>query len=99
VSEVTYCHPEGVSNEHFVNSVSEFLRNAKADIIAVSAGFDRHERDWGGLLKTEDYQTIGKMVKEFAQRVCQGRRFGVLEGGYNHDVLGANVKALLDGMN
>jgi len=98
VPEVIYCHPEGVSNEHFVNSVSAFLRDAKADVIAVSAGFDRHERDWGGLLKTEDYRTIGKMVKEFAQRVCQGRRFGVLEGGYNHDVLGMNVKALLDGM-
>ncbi len=23
------------------------------DIIAISAGFDRHEGDWGGLLKTE----------------------------------------------
>jgi len=25
----------------------------------------------------------------------QGKRYGVLEGGYNHAVLGDNVKALL----
>jgi acetoin utilization deacetylase AcuC-like enzyme len=54
--------------------------------------------DWGGLLTTEDYQTIGKLVKEFSVKACQGRRYGVLEGGYNHDVLGQNVKAFLDGM-
>ena len=52
----------------------------------------------GGLLTTEDYQTIGKLVKEFSERVCEGRRYGVLEGGYNHDVLGRNVRAFLDGI-
>jgi acetoin utilization deacetylase AcuC-like enzyme len=66
--------------------------------VAISAGFDRHEADWGRMLTTEDYCTIGELVKEFAARVCQGRRYGVLEGGYNHQVLGRNVKALLDGM-
>ena len=74
------------------------LEKQRADIIAVSAGFDRGVEDWGGLLTTEDYQTIGKLVKEFSERVCQGRRYGVLEGGYNHDVLGRNVKAFLDGI-
>ena len=29
-------------------------------------------------------------------RSCRGRRFAVLEGGYNHDVLGKNVKAFLE---
>jgi acetoin utilization deacetylase AcuC-like enzyme len=66
--------------------------------MAVSAGFDRHERDWKGMLKTEDCRAIGKLVKETAERVCQGRRYAVLEGGYNHDVLGTNVKAFLEGM-
>ena len=68
------------------------------DIIAISAGFDRHENDWGRLLKTEDYVRIGKLVKEHSLRNCGGRRYGLLEGGYNHDVLGENVKALLEGL-
>jgi acetoin utilization deacetylase AcuC-like enzyme len=38
------------------------------------------------------------MVKEFADSKCGGRRFAVLEGGYNHSVLGKNVKALLEGI-
>jgi acetoin utilization deacetylase AcuC-like enzyme len=98
IPEVSYFHPEGVNRQHFVDSVSDFLSKAKADVVAVSAGFDRHERDWGLLLKTEDYETIGRLVKEFAEAQCGGRRYGVLEGGYNHDVLGTNVKALLQGM-
>ncbi|MDS4059871.1 MAG: pyridoxal-dependent decarboxylase [Candidatus Contendobacter sp.] len=70
------------------------------EIVAVSAGFDRRERDWGGLLATpgrEDYRAIGESVEEHARLRCQGRRFGVLEGGYNHAVLGRNVESFLQG--
>ena len=98
IPQVIYFHPGGSNRQEFVDGVSRFLAQTKADVVAVSAGFDRHEDDWGGLLKTEDYETIGKLVKECAQRVCQGKRYGVLEGGYNHNVLGRNVKALLKGM-
>ena len=42
------------------------------DILAVSAGFDRHEEDWGGLLKTEDYFNIGKWVKESSLNTARG---------------------------
>jgi len=43
---------------------------------------------------------VGKdeLTKEAAERVCKGKRFAVLEGGYNHDVLGRNVRAFLEGM-
>ena len=98
VPEVVYFHPESTDREDFVESIAQFLAREKTDVIAVSAGFDRHEQDWGGLLKTGDYEAIGTLVKEFAQRVCNGRRYAVLEGGYNHDVLGQNVRALLEGM-
>jgi acetoin utilization deacetylase AcuC-like enzyme len=98
VPEVVYFHPESRDRQEFINNISQFLESAKADVVAVSAGFDRHEDDWGGLLKTEDYHTIGALVKRFSQRVCRGRRYGVLEGGYNHTVLGMNVKALPEGM-
>ena len=86
------------TGRYLSESISRFLAEPKAGIIAVSAGFDRHEHDWGGLLTTEDYETIGRLVKEFAQKTCRSRRYGVLEGGYNHDVLGGNVVALLNGM-
>ena len=98
VLEVDYHHPEDRTRQEFVDGIARFLDRQTADIIAVSAGFDRGVEDWGGLLTTEDYHTIGKLVKEFSLKACQGRRYGVLEGGYNHSVLGQNVKAFLDGM-
>jgi acetoin utilization deacetylase AcuC-like enzyme len=98
VPEVVYHHPEDRNRQDFVDGIARFLDKQRADIIVVSAGFDRHVDDWGGLLTTDDYQAIGKLVKEFSDRVCQGRRYGVLEGGYNHDVLGKNVRAFVEGM-
>jgi acetoin utilization deacetylase AcuC-like enzyme len=96
---VSYFHPEGTRREGFLEEVKRCLQTERPyDIIAISAGFDRHEEDWGGLLKTEDYLTIGKMAKEASLDRCQGRRFGVLEGGYNHSVLGKNVKNFLQGL-
>jgi acetoin utilization deacetylase AcuC-like enzyme len=92
-------HPEGTRREGFLDEVQRCLRTEKSfDIIGISAGFDRHEEDWGGLLKTGDYLTIGKWAKEASLEHCQGRRFGVLEGGYNHSVLGRNVKSFLQGL-
>ncbi len=96
--EVSYLHPEGTNREGFLKDLQRSLQTERLyEIIAVSAGFDRHEEDWGGMLKTEDYFSIGKWVKESSLEKCQGRRFGVLEGGYNHSVLGRNVKSFLQG--
>jgi len=96
---VSYCHPEGSRREEFLEEVKRCLQTEKPfDIVAISAGFDRHEEDWGGLLKTEDYFTIGKWAKEVSLKHCRGRRFAVLEGGYNPSVLGTNVRSLLQGL-
>ena len=96
---VDYFHPEEAARRDFVQTVQNYLDRARGfDILAVSAGFDRHVEDWGGLLETEDYRKIGSLVKTYSQKICQGRRFGVLEGGYNHNVLGHNVRAFLEGM-
>ncbi|MFQ5758434.1 MAG: histone deacetylase family protein [Candidatus Bathyarchaeia archaeon] len=97
--DVSYFHVKGQSRRQYLENLREYL-DAQRDyeIIAVSAGFDRHEEDWGGLLRTEDYQSIGRMIRECAERVCDGRRYAVLEGGYNLEVLGKNVKSLLVGM-
>jgi acetoin utilization deacetylase AcuC-like enzyme len=96
--EVAYHHPEGTNREIFLDDLQKNLRKEKGyDMIAISAGFDRHEEDWGGLLKTEDYFSIGKFAKELSLENCRGRRFAVLEGGYNHSVLGRNVRSFLQG--
>ena len=91
---VKYFHMQGGD----VSGIDDFLRKEEYDIIAVSAGFDRHKDDWGGILETEDYREIGKIVKENAESKCEGRRFSVLEGGYNHSVLGKNVRAFVEGL-
>lgn len=99
VPDVDYFHPESSEDQDFLNKIEKHLQQAvDVDIVAVSAGFDRHEEDWGGLLSTADYRTIGQLVKIYSQKFCQGRRFGLLEGGYNHQVLGQNVRAFLEGL-
>jgi acetoin utilization deacetylase AcuC-like enzyme len=96
---VAYFHVSGMNRENYLDSLSRLLATQEGyDIVTVSAGFDRHQRDWGGLLTTNDYFVIGKMVKESALGECDGRRYAVLEGGYNHAVLGKNVKAFLQGI-
>lgn len=98
VKEVAYYHLPSGERESQLRALEGFLSSAAGyDLVAVSAGFDRHVEDWGGVLETEDYERIGELIKEFAERVCGGRRFGVLEGGYNHEVLGRNVRAFLEG--
>ncbi len=77
--------------------VKEEMDFCEADIIGISAGFDNHEDDWGGNLTTEDYREIGELVLEAAGK-GGGGCFAILEGGYNHHVLGHNVMALMEGL-
>jgi acetoin utilization deacetylase AcuC-like enzyme len=97
--DVSYFHVEGESRQRYLDNLKGYLgAQDDCDILAVSAGFDRHVQDWGGLLRTEDYLSIGRIIKEYAERECNGKRYAVLEGGYNLTVLGKNVKSLLVGM-
>jgi len=96
-SWVTIVNPEDASGERYLEQVERALNQASYDIIGVSAGFDNHRQDWGGLLATEDYEDLGGMVRQSADR-NRGGCFGVLEGGYNHHVLGNNVRAFIRGM-
>ena len=81
----------------FLDEVSLEMQACSVDIIGISAGFDNHKEDWGGLLETEDYAEIGRMVRAAARR-SGGGCFALLEGGYNHTVLGANTMALIRGL-
>lgn len=95
---VTIFNPEEQRDRHeYVRNVGQVLSGINVDIIGISAGFDNHVDDWGGLLETEDYCSMGAMVRQTADR-CGGGCFAVLEGGYNHDVIGQNAAALIEGM-
>jgi acetoin utilization deacetylase AcuC-like enzyme len=80
-----------------IEGIERFLKSWDYDIIAVSAGFDKHRDDWGNYLETEDYREIGKIIREISEEKCEGRRYAVLEGGYVTDVLGKNVRAFIEG--
>ncbi|MDQ5988164.1 MAG: Histone deacetylase-like amidohydrolase [Syntrophus sp. SKADARSKE-3] len=94
---VDILNPIASNRNDYLREVETFLASRQVDIIGISAGFDNHLEDWGGLLDTEDYREMGKMVKDAAGR-NQGGCFAILEGGYNHKVLGQNVLALLEGL-
>ena len=96
-SYVAVHNVHATSRDSYLKEIAYELDRCDVDIIGISAGFDYHRDDWGGLLLTSDYYEIGKMVKEAANR-CAAGCFGILEGGYNHQVLGANVKALIEGL-
>ncbi|MBN2297968.1 MAG: histone deacetylase family protein [Deltaproteobacteria bacterium] len=91
-------HNLGTENRNaYLREVQDEMENCTADIIGISAGFDNHQYDWGGVLATEDYNEIGRLVRQASKR-NNGGCFAILEGGYNHQVLGHNVLALIQGM-
>ena len=72
----------------------------RPDIVLVSAGFDAHRDDpLGGLcLEDADYRWITGLLKDTAQRYCDGRLVSSLEGGYNLDALARSTLAHLDAL-
>jgi acetoin utilization deacetylase AcuC-like enzyme len=94
---VTIHNPATHDRTSYLKEVEAELSRVQADVIGISAGFDNHEHDWGGLLTTDDYRLMGSMVRKAAMERGAGF-FAVLEGGYNHRVLGQNVRALIQGM-
>ena len=96
-SWVEILNPESANRQTYLNEVQAALAKTSADMIAVSAGFDNHINDWGGLLAGSDYQAMGQWVHAAARR-NGGGCYGILEGGYNHNVLGTNVLAFIQGL-
>jgi acetoin utilization deacetylase AcuC-like enzyme len=79
----------------YLRQVEAAFERFEGDMVAVSAGFDTYIEDWGGLLKTGDYEKIGRIIKRGSES-CQGRRFAVLEGGY-HPHLRYNIDRFIKG--
>jgi acetoin utilization deacetylase AcuC-like enzyme len=90
--EFNYLQMDG---ENYMRQVKEAFEGFEYDIVGVSAGFDTYINDWGGLLRTEDYEAIGRIVKE-GSAGRGGRRFALLEGGYHPD-LRYNIKSFVKG--
>ncbi len=72
------------------------LREKDFEQLALSAGFDGHERDPLASvgLSTSAFRDIGEMLKSLDLHT-----FGVLEGGYVGEDLGRNIDAFLRGFN
>ena len=91
-------NPDANSEDKFLDRIQNGLNNAKdCDIIVASAGFDQGKDDWGQLLSVEGYTKIGKIMKEFALEKCEGRRYALLEGGYNPTNMAENIIGFLQG--
>jgi acetoin utilization deacetylase AcuC-like enzyme len=94
---VEILNPEASDRDRYLDEVQYALENTDADMIAVSAGFDHHINDWGGLLLSKDYKIMAQWARAAAER-NGGGCYGILEGGYNHNVLGSNVLAFIEGL-
>lgn len=97
MDDVTVHNVKAYERKDYLQEVEREMLHCTADIIGVSAGFDNHQADWGGLLSTDDYRRIGRAIRSAARR-NDGGCFAILEGGYNHNVLGDNVLALIQGL-
>ena len=96
--KVSILNPESTERGSYIQKVEEYMKNiTDVDIFAASAGFDQGVEDWGHLLFPEDYTELGRLMKEYSKKICNGRRYAILEGGYNHQVIGTNVDSFCCG--
>ena len=63
-------------------------------LVLISAGFDAHRDDpLAGMNVTEDgYAQMTSIVRDIAERYCEGRLVSLLEGGYNFEALARSVE-------
>ncbi|MHA2289995.1 MAG: histone deacetylase family protein [Promethearchaeota archaeon] len=95
---VEILNPESSGRSNYIKEVRNYIEDLEnIDIFVASAGFDQGIEDWGHLLYPEDYTELGELMKVYSEKLCQGRRYALLEGGYNHDVLPNNVYSFCQG--
>ena len=96
--KVEILNPYSSGRTGYIKEVKSYMKDLKdIDIFAASAGFDQGIDDWGHLLYPEDYHELGNLMKIYAEKLCKGRRYALLEGGYNHSVLPKNVNSFCQG--
>jgi acetoin utilization deacetylase AcuC-like enzyme len=95
---VDILNPVAAESGEYLAEVESHMKSLKnIDIFAASAGFDQGIDDWGGLLAPDDYFELGKLMRVYSKKLCSGRRFALLEGGYNHSALPENVDSFCRG--
>jgi acetoin utilization deacetylase AcuC-like enzyme len=83
--KVKILNPSSGTNESYIDEVEAYMNNLNdVNIFAASAGFDQGIDDWGGLLYPEDYTRLGELMKQYSEKLCEGRRYALMEGGYIH---------------
>jgi acetoin utilization deacetylase AcuC-like enzyme len=85
--------PAAEQKRSFEAAIEEISTKIKPDLIFISAGFDAHLTDPLGQLRLEDndFNSMTRSVKQWADEVCDGRLVSCLEGGYNLETLGGTV--------
>jgi acetoin utilization deacetylase AcuC-like enzyme len=81
----------------FRDALVNIEKRFQPDLVIISAGFDSHRGDPLGnlMLEDSDFAEMTKDVLRIAEKHSSGRVVGLLEGGYNHDLLGGSVCAHL----
>ncbi|MDQ4123734.1 MAG: histone deacetylase [Acidobacteriota bacterium] len=79
----------------FEAAIESIAAQFKPDLIFISAGFDAHHSDPLGQLQlgNDDFVSMTRTVKDWANEVCGGKVVSCLEGGYNLKTLGETVRA------
>jgi acetoin utilization deacetylase AcuC-like enzyme len=91
-------NPYAEDGESYIKEIETAIRGIQSvDIVGVCAGFDSYEKDLGKKLATFDFYRIGVIMKHFAEKASNRRRFAILEGGYYLPDLGRNVLAFCQG--
>jgi len=91
--------PAGCRDSDYLRVFQERLKPAALafcpEFVLISAGFDAHEDDLLGGMKvtSEGFAQLTQIVKQIAEKCCEGRLISVLEGGYGLDGLAASVEA------
>jgi len=98
IFRVKILNPDSSGRTGYIKEVQNYMEELdNIDIFVASAGFDQGIDDWGHLLYPEDYFELGKLMKIYSEKLCKGRRYALLEGGYNHNVIPINVDSFCQG--
>lgn len=96
---VKILNPYSSGRTGYLKEVKAYMQDLHdVDIFVASAGFDQGIEDWGHLLYPEDYYELGSLMKKYSEKLCEGKRYALLEGGYNHSVLPKNVDSFCQGL-
>ncbi len=82
----------------FLLRIIPALEDYKPEFIMISAGFDAHALDYLASMQvsTEGFGRMTEMVREFAEKHCDGKIVSVLEGGYHLEALSDSVRKHLE---